>query len=76
MSQGYNFLHSHSGLEREIKYPKYKVLVDEEYEDMLTDGTLKNQIKFSRVKLNNVTYIEVPVSLFIKNGGVFKNLSV
>ena len=76
MSQGYNFLHSHSGLEREIKYPKHKVLVDEEYEDMLTDGTLKNQIKFSRVKLNNVTYIELPVSLFIKNGGIFKNLSV
>lgn len=69
-------MHSHSGLEREIKYPKHKVLVDEEYEDVLIDTALKKSIKFNRVKYNNVTYIEVPIMLFVKNGGVFKSLDV
>lgn len=68
-------MHSHSGLERELRYPKHKVLVDERYEDWLIDKSLKKSIKFDRKTFNDVTYIEVPIMLFVKNGGVFKNLN-
>lgn len=67
-------LHSHSALERELKFPKHKVLVDERFEEKLLSDGLGKSVKFKRKTINGVTYIEVPIMLFVKNGGVFKNL--
>ena len=75
MSLGITYLHSHSGLEREIKYPKHKVLVDEKFENELLGTESKESIKFNRMKHDGVTYIEVPIALFVNKRGVFKNLS-
>lgn len=75
MSHEINYLHSHSGIERELKMPKHLVLVDERYEDFLLGGSLKGQVKFHHVKYNGKTYLKVPIMMFVKNGGVFKNLN-
>lgn len=68
-------LHSHSGIERELKIPKHLVLVDEEYKDFLLGESLKKSIKFRNVKYKGKVYLEVPIMMFVKNGGIFKNLS-
>ena len=44
MSKGFNSLHSHSGLERELKFKKYLVLVDEEYKHVDGYGILGQTI--------------------------------
>jgi len=75
MSKGINYLHSHSGIEKELKMPKHLVLVDEKYEDFLLGGSLNGQVNFRRVKYNGKVYLEVPIMMFVKNGGVFKNLN-
>lgn len=66
MSYGKDYLHSHSGLEREIKLPKHVVLVDESYAHLFS--------KAVPFKHNNKTYYKVPIMEFLKNAGVFKNL--
>ena len=66
MAKESDFLHSHSGLERELKIPKHTVLVDEEFGDRF--------IEKKPFKYNGVDYIKVPILSFVKEGGVFKNL--
>ena len=68
MSNGVNFLHSHSGIERELHFPKDIVLVDEKYEDLF----LKDLCKTFQYKRK--TYLKVPISEFVRKGGLFKNL--
>ena len=71
MSQGINYLHSHSGIERERKFPKHIVLVDERFKDEFNDCP----DKITPYKVNGKTYYKVPILLFIAKGGVFKNLN-
>ena len=67
MSQGINYLHSHSGLERQIKLPKHVVLVDIKYKDLFAYEPC------SIVEYNNKEYIKVNIRTFIRKGGLFKN---
>lgn len=67
MSYGKDYLHSHSGLERELRFPKHIVLVDEKYGHLFK--------KFVPFKHGDIMYYKVPIMDFVKNGGVFKNLS-
>lgn len=67
MSYGKDYLHSHSGLERELRFPKHIVLVDEKYGHLF-----KKSVPF---KHGDIMYCKVPIMDFVKNGGVFKNLS-
>lgn len=66
MSFGKEYLHSHSGLERELRFPKHTVLVDEIYGDLFL-------VKQPFVK-NKISYYKVPTMEFVNKGGVFKNL--
>lgn len=67
MSHGLTQLHSHSGIEREYKFPKYEVLVDEMFGDMFTQ---KQPFMF-----NGKLYYRVPTIDFVKKSGIFKNLN-
>jgi len=74
MSYGINYLHSHSGLERELKATasdKFHVLIDEEFKYMF-DGCGVSVTPFI---YNRVKYYLVPTYAFYKKGGVFKNLN-
>lgn len=66
MSYGKDYLHSHSGLERNLRFPKHVVLVDEKYAYMFSEAK-----PFSH---NNIVYYRVPTMEFVRKGGVFKNL--
>lgn len=68
MSRGLIFLHSHSGLERELHFPKHTVLVDAKFANMF-DG--EQCVPFS---YNRVEYVKVNTLSFANKGGVFKNL--
>lgn len=68
MSRGLSILHSHSGLERELKLPKHIVVVDICFINMFADTKVQG---FSH---NGVNYYKVPVDAFIRKGGLFKNL--
>ena len=68
MSDGHNYLHSHSGIEREMHFPKDTVLVDEKYEDLF-GGEPVNKFLYKKKR-----YIKVNILSFVKKGGVFKNL--
>lgn len=68
MSVGVTYLHSHSGLEKMLNFPKRVVLVDAQYRNMFLDCYVET---FS---YNKVNYIKVPILTFVKRGGVFKNL--
>lgn len=68
MSKGLSILHSHSGLERELKLPKHIVVVDSCFINLF------NGTKVQGFTHNGVSYYKVPVNAFIKNGGHFKNL--
>lgn len=75
MSQGINYLHSHSLLERSIPETakdKFHVLVDEEYIDIFKDCTGKITPFF----YNRKKYYKVPTYDFFRKGGVFKCLGV
>ena len=65
MSQGVNYLHSHSSIEREERFPKHIVLVDEEYEKLFEKTVL--------YVYNGKTYLQVRTLEFVKRGGLFKN---
>lgn len=67
MSNKVTYLHSHSGLERELKFPKHTVLVDEEYKGLFIEGTIEP------FKYNGVNYYKVPILSFVNKGGIFKN---
>lgn len=69
MSQGVPFLHSHSGLERDLNFPKHTVLVDAIYasrfEDVPTTPFMHGKRK----------YLKVNILAFVHKGGRFKNLN-
>lgn len=69
MSRGLQQLHSHSGLERDLKLPKHVVLVDAMFAHLFVKGVT------APFKYNGVEYIKVDVRDFIENGGMFKNLN-
>lgn len=68
MSSGLSILHSHSGLERELKLPKHIVVVDSCFINLFADAKVQGFMH------NGVSYYKVPVDAFIRNGGLFKNL--
>lgn len=68
MSYGHNYLHSHSGLERNLSFPKNEVLIDAKYSDIFDDVLLKP------FQYNGHNYYKVNIYIFWKRGGVFKNL--
>ena len=70
MSRGLTVIHSHSGLEREIKFKKKYVLVDDCFASTFHKYGM-NTIPF---KNQNIEYIKVNILDFVKVGGVFKNL--
>ena len=66
MSQGINYLHSHSALERDLNLPKRVVLVDEKFAEMF---------RVTRsFEYKDKVYYKVPVMEFVRKGGAFKNL--
>lgn len=69
MSGKFNVLHSHSGLERELKFKKHIVLVDEQYKNMFLEDTIE------KFKHHGNVYYKVPILSFVRNGGVFKNFT-
>lgn len=69
MSAGHNYLHSHSGLERELHFPKHTVLVDTKYADTFCD-CITEPFKYKKAE-----FLKVNILTFVMKGGVFKNLS-
>ena len=69
MSHELTFLHSHSGLERDLRFPKHTVLVDAKFAHMFSGEPC---IPFTH---NRIVYVKVNTLSFVKKGGVFKNLS-
>lgn len=70
MSRHLNILHSHSGLERELKFPKHTVLVDATFASIFH----KYGITTVPFRYYNIDYIKVHILDFVRAGGVFKNL--
>jgi hypothetical protein len=70
MSRNIDFIHSHSALERELRMPKHIVLVDAKYATTF----ITNGFPVENFSYGGVDYIKVPISGFIKMGGLFKNL--
>lgn len=68
MSKKLSSLHSHSALERELKFPKHFVLIDEQFKTMFLSSIVKPY------RCNGRIYYQVPTLEFIRKGGVFKNL--
>lgn len=68
MSKGYDGLHSHSGLERDMNLPKNTVLIDKRYGYMFL---AENSTMVTHKKID---YYKVNILSFVKKGGVFKNL--
>ena len=62
------FLHSHSGLERELQMEKRNVLVDLEFEELFKD------VPTEIFETPNKTYLKVPIFAFVRKGGIFKNM--
>ena len=70
MSAGLTILHSHSGLERELKFPKHIVLIDTKFASLIHAlGANTEPFRFG-----SKDYVKAPVMAFVKAGGVFKNL--
>lgn len=72
MSQGILYLHSHSGIERNVKElakDKFHVLVDEVYKYLFDDSGDVHLFVY-----NNKRYYKVPTYAFFQKGGIFKNL--
>lgn len=67
--RGLAYLHSHSGIERELKVKKRFVLIDEEFKHMFID--IEDSV--SPIVYDKKTYYLVPIMSFIHKGGVFKN---
>lgn len=67
MSLKMGLLHSHSGLEREMKFPKHFVLVDAQFKNMFIENNIKP------IAYNGHTYYQVPTMAFVRKGGLFKN---
>lgn len=74
MSTGENRMHSHSGLEKELEYPKRYVIVDKSFRDSFSAKDILEEFSLIR-EGRKIEYIKVPVLEFIKKGGIFKNLN-
>lgn len=72
MSHGITFLHSHSGLERDLRFPKHTVLVDAKFAYMFSGEPC---VPFTHITHNRIKYVKVNILSFVNKGGVFKNLS-
>lgn len=70
MSQGYSQMHSHSGLEGALGFPKHIVLVDAQFASVFH----KIGVNTTPFRHHGVDYIKVPIMAFVLNGGVFRNL--
>lgn len=70
MTTGITYLHSHSALERELRFPKHIVLVDAKYKSLFADCIEGDITPFSYY---NVDYYKVPILAFVRKGGIFKN---
>lgn len=69
MSHGLDILHSHSGLERDLKFPKHTVLIDAKFVHLFNkDATIA-------FRYGGIDYFKVNILQFVRNGGVFKNLN-
>lgn len=66
MSKDLQHLHSHSGIEKKLLFPKNIVLVDSMYENLFVS------CKTTKMEYNGVEYLKVPILSFVHNGGVFK----
>ena len=67
MSGRMDVLHSHRWLEKELKFKKHTVLVDEKFKGLFLDDTIEP------FKYNGVNYYKVPILSFVNKGGIFKN---
>jgi len=68
MSAGVTVLHSHSGLERELHFPKHTVLIDAKYKDLFEGSPCE------LFEHDGIEYYKVNIYSFVMRGGVFKNL--
>lgn len=68
-----SILHSHSALERELRFPKHVVLVDLQFADMFDSKKTKEFTTL--IGSADKTYLRVPILDFVKLGGIFKNFS-
>lgn len=69
MSRDTMVLHSHSSIERELKFPKHMVLVDAIFaQDFRNRGMTTTPFKY-----RGDYYVKVSIQDFVKLGGVFKN---
>lgn len=69
MSINTNYLHSHSGIEREIHMEKRFVLIDEKFNKMFVDcGT-----ELVPYYYQNKKFYKVPIMAFVNKGGIFRN---
>ena len=69
MSNGVTYLHSHSVIERDLKFPKHIVLVDKEYGHLFKDKNTKD------FRYKDKNYIKVNILDFVHAGGFFRNFS-
>ena len=67
MTANFRHLHSHSGLEKKLLFPKNKVLVDKDFLHLFSN---KQAEKFVYKQME---YYRVPIMAFVMKGGVFKN---
>lgn len=71
MSHGLSYMHSHSALERELRFPKHIVLVDACFRHVFENSGYPVYSFMNGHK----EYCKVPIMAFVEKGGVFKNLS-
>ncbi len=64
------YIHSHSGLERLLNFPKHTVLVDKRFEPVFIDTPHK------AFTYGGIEYIQVNTLTFVERHGVFKNFSL
>lgn len=69
MTNVFDCLHSHSGLEKELGMPKHLVLVDEQYKGLFIED------KITPISCHGINYYKVPILSFVRNGGHFKNFT-
>lgn len=69
MSYKVPYLHSHSAIEREKRFPKHTVLIDMKYAKLFESAPTR---KYTYQKRE---YLKVNILDFVKRGGRFKNLS-
>lgn len=67
MTANFKRLHSHSGIEKKLLFPKNIVLIDKEYVHLFPSEQVSKNV------YNQTEYYRVPIMSFVRKGGVFKN---